>query len=100
MTVQLSSSSRHLRVKKLFPVPGGPYKQKFRFFTSELQGQLDHARFSFTEDFDGWQEVWGCAWFLVEEDTVRLLSGQCTIEDSEEFPLASGFCHDRFCRGR
>ena len=43
---------------------------------------LDVA-FSFSENLDGWQKVWGHASLLFEEDTIFLLDGQLAIEDTE-----------------
>ena len=67
-------------------------------FTCELQSQLDDVRFSFSEDSDGWQEVWGFSGFLVEEDTILLLSGQLAVENSEDLTFTSGAFHNSFCR--
>ena len=54
--------------QEAFPRTRRTIKTEIPLFTSELQGQLDDVRFSFTEDFDGWQEVWGNSGFLVEAD--------------------------------
>ena len=78
--------------------PRGAIQTEAPLFTCELQSQLDDVRFSFSEDNDGWQEVWGFSGFLVEEDTILLLSGQLAVENSEDLTFTSGAFHNRFLR--
>ena len=81
-----------------FSTPRRAIQTEAPLFTCELQSQLDDVRFSFSEDSDGWQEVWGFSGFLVEEDTILLLSGQLAVENSEDLTFTSGAFHDRFLR--
>ena len=78
--------------------PRGAIQTEAPLFTCELQSQLDDVRFSFSEDSDGWQEVWGFSGFLVEEDTILLLSGQLAVENSEDLTFTSGAFHNSFLR--
>ena len=77
-----------------FSTPRRAIQTEAPLFTCELQSQLDDVRFSFSEDSDGWQEVWGFSGFLVEEDTILLLSGQLAVKDSEDLTFTSGAFHD------
>ena len=78
-----------------FPTPCAPVYAEGPLFCAELQSQLLDITLSFTEDFNGWQEVWATSGLLVEEDAILLLDGQLAIEDTEDLPLSCGLFERR-----
>ena len=75
--------------------PCAPIYTEGPLFCAELQSQLLDITLSFSEDFNGWQEVWATSGLLVEEDAILLLDGQLAIEDSEDLPLSCGLFERR-----
>ena len=50
--------------------PCAPIYAEGPLFCAELQSQLLDITLSFTEDFNGWHEVWSASGLLVEEDAI------------------------------
>ena len=69
-------------------------------FCAELQSQLLDITLSFTEDFNGWHEVWATSGLLVEEDAILLLDGQLAVEDSKDLPLSRAFFQEPVAENR
>ena len=66
-----------------FSGPRGAEEEESSPFFEEPRDQGGDVTFTFAPDFDGWQEVWGCAGLMLEDEAILLLHGQCTLLETE-----------------